>query len=153
MLLKSKDNSEFELTILGYEFPELEKEEYDSNWLVISIRVKKSEGSWEAKHPCLLTWEVAHLSKWLRSLPNNESVESEEDFIEPNLSFQVTKMTEEYITLRVFFGMKFKPLGTPGDSTKMDKFWMDLTITPDDLESAADSLYSELSRFPERATK
>ena len=44
MLLKGNEATEFELKVIGYQFPDLEKEEYDSDWLSIQIHVVHPKG-------------------------------------------------------------------------------------------------------------
>jgi hypothetical protein len=152
MLLKSPEtHSEFELTIVGYQFPKIENEMYDSNWLMISIKVTVPRGSWTATHPSLLTWEVERLADWLRAVAENEPVETEQDFIEPNLSFSIAGRSRDSITLRVYCGYESKPPWTRAGPATLEDHQVVLKVTPDDLKSAAESLRAQLSRFPLRA--
>jgi len=89
MKLCAADGTAFELTILGYQFPELASEQYDSNWLVIRIHVDHPSGSWEARDPCLLSYEVAELADWLEAVAQGEPARREMSFMEPNLEFRL----------------------------------------------------------------
>ena len=37
MIIKGKDNSSFEMKVMGYQYPELAHEQYDSDWLNIKM--------------------------------------------------------------------------------------------------------------------
>jgi hypothetical protein len=65
MRLTSSDGTNFNLTIVGYQFPHLAAEPYDSNWLKIQIDVDGAQGRWRTADPALLTYEVAELADWL----------------------------------------------------------------------------------------
>lgn len=56
MLLVTVDGSEFELTVVGYQFPQAMNAGDD--WLVLHIRMKTGVGLWEGKDP-VLVWEEA----------------------------------------------------------------------------------------------
>ena len=45
----------FELTLDGYEFPELVDEMHDANWLEVTVNVELPDGSYTASSPCFLT--------------------------------------------------------------------------------------------------
>lgn len=66
MFLKSSDGAEFEATIAGYEFPEIEQKQWDSNWLLIFMRVKSARGEGTCVDPCLTTWDVERFITWLK---------------------------------------------------------------------------------------
>src|SRR5712692_7609979 len=65
MLLRGRDGSELELDVLGYQFPHVEADPWDSNSLLVALRVVSAQGTWEAVDPCLTTWEAARLCRWL----------------------------------------------------------------------------------------
>ncbi len=149
MLLKGIDNSEVELMVVGYQFPQLKHEQYDSDWLNISIRVKHPRGNWTTTDPCMLTWEVAHLSEWLESIARNEPVDSEESFMEPNLRFELRR--EPLAKLRVYFELECRPPWADAyESGKMKDIWLEFDVDSEDLRNAAASLRADLMRFPVR---
>lgn len=45
MRLKGEDGTSFELKIEGYQFPEIQDDRWDSNWLVVSGRVAHPAGT------------------------------------------------------------------------------------------------------------
>lgn len=136
------------MEVAGYQFPHLEHEEYDSDWLKINIRVRLPEGSWTSTDPSLLTWEVASLAQWLESIAEGVSAESEQSFLEPNLRFEL--MQSEPKTLRVYFELESRPPWAPSDGAGMDDLFAEFAVNPDDLRDAASALREDLKRFPVR---
>jgi hypothetical protein len=55
----------FELGIAAYQFPELEGEPYDSNWVIIAGQAQVNGRAWKFKDPCLLAGEVSDSADWL----------------------------------------------------------------------------------------
>jgi hypothetical protein len=58
MKLNSSNGNSFQLRIIGYEFPDIKDDYYDSNWLMIQIDVISSEITWRATFPSIITFEV-----------------------------------------------------------------------------------------------
>ncbi len=152
MILRSRDLSEFELRVAGYQFPEIDYDGYDSNWLIVKIRAAPAgERPWKSTDPSLLTWEVERLSSWLDALGAGRPVEDEEYFIEPNLRFEVVDRDEDTITMRVYFELESRPPWFFADGAGMADLWVDLHVDGDDLRAAAEGLRHDLRRFPPRA--
>jgi hypothetical protein len=148
MILKSIDNSELELKIVGYEFQEIQKDKHSSNFLRIYTKVSSFHWSWEFIAPCLLTWEIFSLAKWLKSIVNNKILSRKKEFIEPNLRLRLVKKMKNLKKIRVYFSHESRP---PSVTPAIKKnFWIDFTISDADLISASDSLFSELDLFPIR---
>ncbi len=148
MLLKNGDNTEFEMKVVGYQFPHIENEEYDSNWLNIMIRVKLPQGSWTATDPSLLTWELISLTEWLEKIAEGKRVEPEKSFMEPELRFELIE--EENKKLRVYFECSSRPSWAPYDSAGMDDLYAEFGINENELRKAAGALREDLKRFPVR---
>ena len=55
MELKSSNGMEITLDLLGYQFPKLLGEPYDSNWLRVQVRAVHPRGAWTSVDPTLLT--------------------------------------------------------------------------------------------------
>jgi hypothetical protein len=55
MQLYDANGYAFKLTLVGYQFPEMTREPYDSNWLMIEVDVTTPHRSWRASDPCLLS--------------------------------------------------------------------------------------------------
>ncbi|MDT4965996.1 MAG: hypothetical protein QOJ64_733 [Acidobacteriota bacterium] len=148
MLLNGNEGTEFELKVIGYQFPDLEKEEYDSDWLSIQLRVVHPRGSWSSIDPPLLTWEVSSLAEWLESISRGERVDEEESFLEPNFSFQLTGNGTK--KLRVYFELESRPEWAPYDGSSMEDLWLEFELDPVQLRDAAASLREALQRYPVR---
>src|SRR5918995_5476502 len=151
MILRSRDLSEFELRVSGYQFPDMESDEWDANWLIVEGRISPvDERAWEFSDPALLTWEVERLSNWLEALASGRPVEDGEDFVEPNLRFEVVGSDEDTITIRVYFELESRPSWFFADVAGMNDLWVDLLVDSDDLRAAAEDLRRNLTRFPPR---
>jgi hypothetical protein len=148
MLLKGTEGTEFELKVIGYQFPDLENEEYDSDWLSIHLRVVHQRGTWTSIDPSLLTWEVSSLAEWLQSISRGESVDEEESFLEPNLSFQLTGNGAR--KLRVYFELESRPEWAPYDGSSREDLWLEFELDPVQLRNAVASLREALQRYPVR---
>ena len=63
LVLESADGRQrLELDVVGYESPDVEDEQYDSNWLLIRIDARDGDTTWSVEDPALLTWEVERLA-------------------------------------------------------------------------------------------
>jgi hypothetical protein len=87
MQLIGNEGEEFRLKVLGYQFPEIKNNEWDSEWLIISGEVLCAQGRWRFRAPCLCTFEVQTLAAWLCDLQVG-GPEREIGFTEPNLRFE-----------------------------------------------------------------
>jgi hypothetical protein len=151
VILRGRDLSEFELQVAGYQFPSFSGDMFDNNWLIVAGRVAPAdERAWEFRDPSLLTWEVERLSNWLEALASDKAVDDGEDFIEPNLRFEVVESSEGTITLRVYFELESRPPWFFADAAGMNDLWIDLRVDNDDLRAAAEGLQRDLARFPAR---
>jgi len=151
LILRGRDLSEFELRVAGYQFSNIESDEFDANWLVMEGRIAPvDERAWEFRDPALLTWEVEGLSNWLEALASEEVFDEGEDFTEPNVRFEVAARDEDTITIRVYFKLESRPPWFFADAVGMNDLWIDLRVDNDDLRVAAEDLRCDLARFPPR---
>jgi len=150
MKLKNKDNTSFELNIQNYQFPKMETDEYDSNWLMIQTKVKHPQGEWQSIDPSLLTYEVKHIADWLEKIAKNESVEKTLAFIEPNLSFELLD-DKKYI--RIYFELESRPSWAASKVAVEEDLWLDIEIENNNLIEVAEDLRKKLLKFPQRADK
>jgi hypothetical protein len=151
VILRSRDLSTFELRVAGYQFPGFLGDVFDDNWLMVKIRVVPADDRpWESEDPSLLTWEVDRLSNWLEALAFGHAVEDEEDFLEPNLRFEVVERDEDTITIRVYFELESRPPWFFANDAGRADLWVDLRVDGEDLRAAAEDLRRDLARFPPR---
>jgi len=114
------------------------------------VDVSHPRGHWSATDPSLLTYEVARLAEWLRSVARGDAPEREESFMEPNLLFQVVD-TALGPALRVLFGLELRPSWAGSDVAGVGDVFVEFPLRALDLRQAADSLVDQLQHFPQRA--
>jgi len=149
MRLEVNEYTEFELSVAGYQFPHLENEPYDSDWLNIQVNVNHPRGSWSKTNACLLTFELAGLAAWLRRIAEELPSHSEEGFMEPELRFEW--FGEGRNVLRIYLDYSLRPEWSPYHGpNEEEELFVEFTVTPDELTNAAMALFGELKRFPVR---
>jgi len=153
MMLSGSNGSVFELDVIGYQFPTLETEEYDSNWLRIGIHAIHPKGHWRSVDPSLLTYELEHLARWFDSIGRGEPVQPDERFTEPNLSFRLVEGGPEGKVLRVYFELESRPGWARAEKAPAEDLWVEFPLAEIDLSSAARDLRAALARFPQRAER
>jgi hypothetical protein len=145
VLLKDSKGREFELLIVGYEFP-LDKE----NWLLVDVRMKGPKGERRKRDPCLTVREARELAEWLDNLARTYSEmgigPSMPDLVEPNLKILVLKTSPSEVQLKVEFIFDAK-------STPPIFDHVNLEIKRSDLELAVSDFRRELERYPSRDTE
>jgi hypothetical protein len=151
MDIYADNNSSFHLSIVGYQFPENEKEEWDSNWLRIHMAVALPQGAWSLTDPFLLTYEVGRLADWFDAIANHKQVENELGFVEPNLGFEVIYQQDTAKYLRVHFGMECLPPWVEKNEHGTADVFTDFSLADINLHEAAESLRLQLSFYPQRA--
>ena len=148
MKLVSSTGSSFELRVIGYQFPNIENERCDSNWLIIEVSVVHPDGSWTARDPSLLTSEAMRLADWLIDVASGTNQKDYCSFIEPNLELRVAN---NGASLRVYFDLELRPGWAASDVAGNENLWVQFQLSEIDAAAAADELRQQLSAFPERA--
>lgn len=138
----------FELEILGYEFPNLEHDMWDANWLLISGKMVTPARSWQFVDPCLVTMEAHELAKWFADLGTRRPAESRIDFTEPNLSFEWMPSDSQTVELRLYLACNSLP---PGVDTGDEEFFEPFHVTREELRDAANELCRAIANYPVRA--
>ena len=144
MLLTDHRGTSLEFHALRYQFPQLTRTQYDSNWLVIGGRIEKDGAAWKFQDPCLLTNEMHSLAEWLESQAIDPGTNSEISFIEPNLYFKWIDRK-----LRVDLECECRPPWAPFD--KVEEFYVNLSPSSEELLAAAEALRADLAKYPIRA--
>ena len=139
------------MTLVGYQFLELQYVEYDSNWLNVKIEATNERGRWSAIDPALLTYEVAWLIDWLRAVSAGNYEEREQEFLEPGVSFHLSPMEGEPHDLVIELAYDFKPPWATYDRDEQQQLFFPLTSV--DLISAAQSLENQLRQYPQRTVR
>jgi hypothetical protein len=142
-----------ELTLVGYQYPQLATAPYDSNWLNVEVRVQHPRGSWTAQDPCLLTYDVAGLADWLEAVAVGRETDAEHGFMEPDLLFRAGTDSSGTRFVRVYFELELRPAWAPFDGAPMEDLFLDVPAEPAQLSAAARSLRDQLARYPQRAER
>lgn len=152
MLFVGRNGTRFELTVVGYQFPELANNGLDSNWLDVKIDVVSDQGSWSSTDPTLLTDELESLAFWLEAIAAAQPHEPEISFLEPNLCFELRDESGESMTLRVWFELESRPIWAPAKAADARDLWVDLEVPRRSARRSASELRHHLQEFPPRAT-
>jgi hypothetical protein len=151
MLLRGREGNELEVGLVGYQFPDEERDPWDSNWLLVSVRVLAPEGSWDVVDPCLTTWEAKRLVSYLIHAAGHDPAARPMTFTEPNLTVTARSRTSAplRVHLRACFALELRP---PWAHTVAgsDHLIVDLEVGRGDLARAAASLLEDLAEFPQR---
>jgi len=155
-------NNQFvELSILGYEFPEItdKADEWNRNWLFVHINVKSNEKQWNKTHPSITTFELKRLIDWFRNISENISVKySWIDFLEPNISFELTNNYDSNIkNIKIHLWAEFHPFvptcanyRTDSATDAVPDYCIEFNATNEQLKNYANELEIELKKYPER---
>jgi len=148
MIFIGINNQIVELRITNYEFPEITDCEFDSNWLLIYLKVKSDFGNWQTINPSLLNSDVQHIINWFEKIANSEKVASNYlDFLEPNLVFELKKLNSDNKLIRIIFDLESRPQNANDDI----EYFVDVEFTNAELRKVATDLKKELKPFPIRA--
>jgi len=137
--------------LVGYRFPEDDRDPWDSNWLLVSVRVLVPEGSWEVVDPCLTTWEAHRLASWLRAASDPDAAIAPMTFAEPNLTVTVRPSATSplRVLLRACFALELRPPWIR-TATGPGNLFVELDVGRPDLARASTSLLVDLMLFPQR---
>ncbi|MEV0373328.1 hypothetical protein AB0I10_26530 [Streptomyces sp. NPDC050636] len=160
MLLSDHADS-VELHPLRYQFPAVQGDPYDDNWLVIGGTVTTPEGSWSFTDPCLLTDEARAVADWLRAVAsgkvavNRPGAEGELSpdtwFVEPVLAFSLADHSEGGAAIRVHLSLEAAPPWRQGDGGgDIYQYVVEVRQDKAALLHAADQWDRALASFPTR---
>lgn len=151
MLLVGREGNELEVGLVGYQFPDEELDPWDSNWLLVSVRVLAPEGSWGAVDPCLTTWEANRLVSWLVRAAARDPTDAPVTFTEPNLTMTARSRTAAplRVHVRACFALELRPPWARAVAGS-GHLRVDLDVERGDLARAAASLLRDLVTFPQR---
>jgi hypothetical protein len=146
VLLHGRQGTELELHLVGYQFPNERRDPWDSNSLLVSLRVLGPEGSCDVVDPCLTTWEADHLVRWLAAVATRTDILAA-TLNEPNVTFtgQAEPDAPERFAILACFALELRPpwLGS-------GNLCVDLDVPRAQLVDAATALRADLDRFPLR---
>lgn len=95
------------LEVKGYEFPyNMDNDLYDNNWLNIGVSFRDGASKSDCVDPCLLTWEMGHISDGLEELLSGERDSfTDEDIwlLEPYIRFIIKRISDNRFSVMVGF--------------------------------------------------
>ena len=147
MIFKGVDNQSVEIRVTNYQFPKTLDCQYDSNWLLIYLNVKSKCGNWKTTDPSLLVSNVKRIIGWFNKLSVNEENETNLSFLEPNLEFDLIKITTDLKTVRIIFNLESRPQNADDEKD----YFVDCEMDNRALKQVAEELTKEIEPFPERA--
>jgi hypothetical protein len=145
--LAGREGNELELSLVGYQYPDELVDPWDSNALLVAVRVVSPQGIWEVVDPCLTTWESARLASWLGAVAAGPD-RLGRSLVEPNLSV-VASLAGGRLRLRVCFELESRPPWAPTVQGGRD-LCVDLDVARHEVVAAAADLRTDLARFPRR---
>ncbi|MGI9022721.1 MAG: WapI family immunity protein [Acidimicrobiales bacterium] len=147
MELRGSAGSELGLSIVGYQFPEETVDPWDSNALLVAVRVVSPHGRWEVVDPCLTTWEAAQLASWMTAVATAPD-RAAPSVVAPNLSVSAV-LNGPRILLTACFELEERPpwlVSVAGS----DELCVELDVSSADLVVASGALRAGLAHFPQR---
>ena len=146
MLLRGRQGTELELRIVGYEHPEEQVDPWDSNSLLVDVRLVTPAGSWHVVDPCLTTWEADHVVRWLATLAGRPDVVGGQ-LTEPNVTLTARAAAPtQGLDLRACFALERRPPWLGSGDLCVDLIDLDRA----DLAAAATTFHGEAAQFPQR---
>ena len=133
--------------MVGYQAPGETVDPWESNSLLVALRVVSPRGTWEVVDPCLTTWEAARLASWLTAVAVGPAGGTR-SLAEPNLSVAVTP-SEGRLAVRMCFELERRPPWAPTITGGRD-LCVDLDVSRADMVVAAAELRDDVRRFPRR---
>jgi len=146
--LRTLNGDGVELSVVGYQFPDLPNVPYDSNWLVIEGTASIGGQSWTFRDACLLTYEVAALAHWLERHGAGGMIDDELSFLEPNLSVRRVSAG----AIRMFFALECAPpWSAPGED--WEAYFVEAPVDKEAFQAAALALRDALRSWPQRTAE
>ncbi len=151
MRLVGREEEELHLEVLGYQFPGIEDDEWDSEWLIIAGQVSCTRGRWKFREPCLCTFELQALAAWLRDVRVG-GPERELCFTEPNLRFEHVETSDGDVLLIAFSQESSPPWATEGERYG-EGYALSFPFCLNDFAVASSTLGSMLLKWPIRTRR
>jgi hypothetical protein len=150
VLLRGRRGTELGLSLVGYERPDEHVDPWDSNSLLVEVRLLAPEGSWDVVDPCLTTWEAAQVIRWLTAFASRADLVANRGLAvqAPNVTLlgQAFPGEPDRIAIRACFALERRPPWLRGGRD----LCVDLDVDRPQLAAAARSLSADLARFPQR---
>ncbi|WP_438503489.1 WapI family immunity protein [Deinococcus alpinitundrae] len=158
-----------ELSVEDYQFPHIQDEEWDADWVFIRLQLQVGEHQWERTDPALTTFELENLAAWLQEVAQHADVFGSWKhnrlstacfFTEPNLTFKAYSghVSGQPVTLRLFLTHEFLPSfkqHLPNHSLNEDiqEVYLEFGVDEAQLRILSDQIRQDLRRFPVRGVQ
>jgi hypothetical protein len=125
----------------------------DNNWLVVEGAVVQRRNTWTFAEPCLRTTEAIRLADWLTRVAQHDEPPATGGapsltFTEPNIAFTLASYAGDSAVVRVHLSLESAP---PWEQdADLLSFFLEMTVTSDQLRAAAGQWTAESAAFPER---
>lgn len=147
---------DFQLSITGYEFPEV-KTGLSADWLNVRIETRYKALRFRAEFPALCTQEVGDIADWFETISRNDIPRFITTcFTEPNLEFQLLANRDGEIRFGIQLSHEFKPpfgireLTVDDQVEEEDDFIMVFEYGFEEMRSFAGSFRALLVSYPRR---
>lgn len=151
------DRFELQMSVAGYEFPEVTNDPYDANWLVIGIALQLVYGAWhwQVEDAGALSWELEDCILWLEQLSQGEAVAQEQfGFSEPDISFEVIRNDDgSVVGLTMYLMDEFQPPTKVLVPRENNIVALRFHTPPEVLHEFAQGLAEDLKQFPRRGAR
>jgi hypothetical protein len=153
----ANDRFLLQMSVAGYEFPDVTNDVHDANWLLIRLSLQSQYGAWhwQVEDAGALTWELDDCIHWLLALVANKPVDKEScGFSEPDIRFETIRGEDGLVIgLSINLMDEFQPptkVLVPRENNIVNLRFH----TPSDvLRDFADNLAEELTAYPLRGKR
>jgi hypothetical protein len=146
-----------QISVVGYEFPDVVTDMDDANWLLIRLALQSQHGGWrwQVEDAGALTWELEQCVEWLFKLSAGEAVEQDYcGFSEPDIAFEVIRNDEQAaVGLSVHLMDEFQPPTKVLVPRENNIVTLRFHTPSDTLQKFAQDLMTELQAFPVRGAR
>lgn len=146
-----------QISVGGYEFPDVTSDVHDANWLLIRLVLQSQHGAWrwQVEDAGALTWELEACVDWLLKLSNGEAVDVEYcGFSEPDIAFETIRNDDgEVVGLSIQLMDEFQPPTKVLVPRENNIVSLRFHTPPATLREFAENLMAELSLFPQRGAR
>jgi hypothetical protein len=139
------------LRVVDYEDPRDTSDHFGSNWLSVELSACRGGQAWRVLSPCLLTWELEWIARWMESAAAGEPFDRSLDFVEPCLLFEWIGRSEARTEFRVYFELDCRPPWDPAHQAHRKDCCVTLHADPAEMNRAAEDVRRQRSLFPTRA--
>jgi hypothetical protein len=150
--------NDFELHIVGYQFPDAEDPQKRFSWNMVEGSATSEEEHWNFRWQALACHEPPRLVRWLLDVAEwldrpSDTASAPPDqivFTEPNLALSVLERLSEAARIGIALDLEFKPpAARQGRVGAGNPAWVRINVDSERLRRGAEALAADISRFPD----